>query len=89
MDRTTLRETRVIERRPAVTNSVQRSAAAHGRSPSRTVQQRLGNQATQALIARSIASRERERTAEGSAAVGVTTPPTVQLSRTTRLPAKV
>jgi hypothetical protein len=61
----------------------------NGRPPARTLQERLGNQATQALIARSIASREQERATDGPAAVSVTTPPSAQLSKATRLPAKV
>ena len=48
-----------IARRRAVAATVQRSAAAAAApSPARGLQQRLGNQATQALVARSVASRE-------------------------------
>lgn len=53
-DRTALRTAAVVERRPPVATTLHRSAAAT-QSPAQALQQRLGNQATQALIARSIA----------------------------------
>src|SRR5438309_2319918 len=62
LDRTTLRVAPKIERRPAVVKTVQRSASANAKSPGSTLQERLGNRATQLLISRSIAS------ANGSAA---------------------
>jgi hypothetical protein len=92
-DRTTLRATPAIQRRPAVSTRVQRSAAAESqRSPARALQERLGNRATQILISRSIASQTRE-TSEASAPVHVTAPPSIQCaeqsSKLARLPSKV
>lgn len=84
-----MRETRAIERRPAVQKGIQRSAAAGGRPPARALHDRLGNQATQALIARSIASREGEHAPGGPATVSFTASPSVQFSHAARLPAKV
>jgi hypothetical protein len=52
------------------------------------LQERLGNRASQILIARSIASPTKHTT-DGDARVSVSAPPSVQLSKTTRLPAKV
>ena len=72
------------ERRPAAAAAVHRPAAAP--APARSLQGRLGNHATQALVARSIAAPERE--APG-VPVGVTAPSAVQLSRAARLPLKV
>lgn len=54
-DRTTLRTSAVIERRPPVATTVQRSAAENAQSSGQTLQSRLGNRATQVLISRSIA----------------------------------
>jgi hypothetical protein len=51
------RITATVERRPAAAAQVQRSAAP-ARSPAQSIQQRLGHQATQALIARSAATPE-------------------------------
>jgi hypothetical protein len=55
-----------IERRRAVTPALQRSAAFDALSPGRALQQRLGNRATQSLIAR--APQLQRRTIDGSAA---------------------
>lgn len=52
LDRTTLRATAAIQRRPAVPTRAQRSAAENPRSPAQVLQQRLGNQGAQALVAR-------------------------------------
>src|SRR5712692_7972645 len=86
-DRTTLRATAAFERRPSVSSRVQRSTAEIQPSPARTLQQRIGNQATQILIARSIASQTRDT--ETPASVTVTAPTSVQYSKWTRLPLKV
>ena len=51
-DRTAQRATSTIERRPPATTAVQRGAPAVSSSPARTLQQRLGNQASQALVTR-------------------------------------
>jgi len=59
-DRTALRTPAAIERRPAVVATVQRKAAAPAPSPARALQERLGNQATQTLVARSIAAQAKE-----------------------------
>lgn len=56
-DRTTLRTTTAVERRPVVAATVQRKAAASPPSPARALQERLGNQATQALVARSLTAQ--------------------------------
>jgi hypothetical protein len=77
-DRTALRATAAAERRPSVATIIHRSAASPGTgSPAQALQHRLGNHATQLLIARSIAT------------VGQVVPPSVQLTKTTRLPANV
>jgi len=60
-DRSAVRTTAVVERRPAVVAPVQRSAVP-SRSPAQSIQQRLGHQATQALmIARSAAPEPSSR----------------------------
>src|SRR6266404_4121906 len=91
-DRTTLRATPTIQRRPAVSAIVQRSAAENLRSPGRTLQQRIGNRATQIFISRSIASHSGE-TSDRHAPVSITTAPSIQRSehssKWSRLPAKV
>ena len=83
---TTLHAKAASERRPAVATT-QRKAVAVALSPARALQQRLGNRATQDLIARSIASPAKERTTVAPV-VRSAIPPTIQLSSTT-LPAKV
>src|SRR6185295_6770885 len=60
LDRTALTATAAIKRRPAVTATVQRSAATTARPVARTLQERLGNHATQAFIARAIAAPAKE-----------------------------
>lgn len=75
MDRTAQRKP--IERRPAVANTLQRSAAAPARPAALGLQERIGNRATQALVARSIAIREN------------TPPREAQLSSAKRLPSKI
>lgn len=52
LDRSALRATSAIERRPPLPTTVQRSTAATAQSPARALQQRLGNQGAQALVAR-------------------------------------
>lgn len=56
--------TAAIKRRPAVSTTVQRSAAATARLPARTLQERLGNHAAQAFIARAIAAPAKEGTSQ-------------------------
>ncbi|HSK62510.1 MAG TPA: DUF4157 domain-containing protein, partial [Pyrinomonadaceae bacterium] len=85
-DRTTLRTPAAAERRPPVATRVQRSAAETPRSPAQTLQSRLGNRATQLLISRSIAQGKES---SAPAQVNITTAPSVQFSKHTRLPAKV
>jgi len=63
LDRTALTATAAIKRRPAVPAAVQRSAAA-ARPPARKLQERLGNHATQTLIARAIAAPAKEGTSQ-------------------------
>ena len=87
LERTSLRPKAAVERRPAASTKVQRSAA-QPRSAVRTLQDRLGNRASQILIARSIASPARD-TVNTPSSVTIATPPSIQLSKTTRLPAKV
>jgi hypothetical protein len=54
-DRRVQHTSTMVERRPPVANTIQRSAAPATLSAARTLQARLGNHATQALVARSIA----------------------------------
>lgn len=84
LDRPTLRAAPKIERRPAISKTVHRSAVANPKSAVNTLQERLGNRATQILISRSLASIK-----EGAAThplVSTAQHPSVQLARTTRLP---
>ena len=67
LDRTTLSTTAAFQRRPPVLNTVMRSAANNSRSPARALQERLGNRATQLLVAGSI-GRHAGHAAVGSAA---------------------
>jgi hypothetical protein len=87
-DRTPLRATAAIQRRPAVSTRVQRSAVEKVRSPAQTLQQRIGNRATQVFIARSAATQSQTQ-----AAVHVAAPPSIQRlehsTKRSRLPAKV
>jgi len=52
VDRMHMHATAAMQRRPAVSPRVQRSAAETPRSPARALQERVGNRATQVLIAR-------------------------------------
>lgn len=73
-DRTTLRATAAVERRPRVAATVHRSAVPAGtQSPARALRQRLGNQATQALVARSIAAPAKGGTTHAPAPVSTST----------------
>ena len=54
-DRTTLRTSAAVERRPPAASRVQRSSAEIQQSPAQTLQSRLGNRATQVLISRAVA----------------------------------
>src|SRR5689334_15541094 len=56
-ERTALHKTAGSQRRPAASTSTQRRAAEIQRSPAQALQQRIGNQASQILIARSRASQ--------------------------------
>ena len=56
-ERTALHKTAGPQRRPAASTSTQRRAGEIQRSPAQTLQQRVGNQASQILIARSRASQ--------------------------------
>src|SRR5262245_58393207 len=53
-DRSLQRTAEIVKRRPAVAGTIQRSAAPAPPSPARRLQDRLGNRATQALIAQSL-----------------------------------
>ena len=88
-DRSTLPAKAATPRRLPAADRISRGPVAVAPSRAQVLQQRLGNQATQAFIARSVATRERERTIESPAAVSVTTPPSVHLARGRQLPDKV
>lgn len=60
LDRTTLSTTPSFQRRPVVFNNVQRAATDSSRSPARALQERLGNRATQMLVARSLGRSARD-----------------------------
>src|SRR6202008_3956241 len=79
----------VAERRHPASATIHRSVAALPRSPARVLQARLGNQGTQAFIARSIARSAAERATTPSIVLAPSQPVSVQLSKATRLPAKV
>src|SRR5947207_6425848 len=91
IDRTGLRATAALERRPSVSSKVQRRASEIQRSPALTLQQRIGNHATQILIARSIASQSKETEGKKKQqdTVNVASPTSVQHSKWIRLPGKV
>src|SRR5262245_39542359 len=55
-ERTPQRATAAIDRRRPAPATIQRSTAPAERSPSRQLQERLGNHATQALISRAVAA---------------------------------
>src|SRR3954463_10878927 len=86
-ERTGQRATAAIERRPPPA-MVQRSAAPATPSAARALHERLGNRATQALIARSVATPAKE-TAESLLPVHVPPPQAIQLAQARRLPTKV
>jgi hypothetical protein len=86
-ERTAQRATAAIERRPAPATA-QRSASPAPQSAARTLHERLGSRATQALIARSVATPAREST-ETLLPVHVPSPHAVQLAQARRLPHKV
>lgn len=88
LDRTPLRATPAVQRRPAVSNGVQRSAAESPRSPARALQERFGNRVSQILVSRSIASQTRE-TSEGHDTVLRSIQRAEQSPKSVRLPAKV
>src|SRR6185437_2261990 len=83
LESTISRTTPRVERRPATTKTVQRSAVANAKTPASTLQERLGNRATQVLISRSVASGKESA---AHPAIAATLLPSTQLSRTTRLP---
>lgn len=74
-DRSALRTEAAVERRPAA-SVVQRSPSAPAQSPARGLQQRLGNQAMQALVARSAAAPSSQVPAP--VAVSVSSAPGIQ-----------
>jgi hypothetical protein len=83
LDRTASRAVPKIERRPAVAKTVQRSVAARPKPSS--LQEQIGNRATQMLIARSLANAGKE--APGARLpINTAQSPSIQFSRTTRLP---
>lgn len=69
-DRTTLRTTAAIPRRPPTATTIQRSAVAVASSPAQVLQQRLGNQGTQALLARAALVTESSRAKSSRASSG-------------------
>lgn len=77
-----------IERRPAPAVTTQRSAAVPAQSPMRALQQRLGNSATQDLIARSNAGSAPQRTAVAPVSESVASA-TTQSSSSATVSAKV
>src|SRR5258708_1276493 len=83
LDRTSSRVAPKIERRPAISKTVQRSVAARPKSPS--LQEQLGNRATQILVARSVANSAKEG-AGTRLPISPAPYPSIQFSRTTRLP---
>ncbi len=88
-DRTAQRAAAAAERRPAVSPPARQPNATTGESAARALQRRFGNHGTQSIVARSIANAAREAPAEGASPVSASVPNSIQLSRTTRLPAKV
>jgi len=97
-DRTSLRATAAFERRPSVSSRVQRSAVVQRSPAPLTLQQRIGNRATQATIARAIASQskdtEEKKKKQQSPAVSVASPTSIQTaaeptSKWLRLPGQI
>lgn len=90
IDRTSLRATAAFDRRSSVANRVQRRAAEIQRSTALTLQQRIGNRATQNLVARSIASQSKETEEKKKITnIDVSSPTSVQRSKWIRLPGNV
>jgi hypothetical protein len=87
-DRRLQRTSTAVERRPVVAGTVQRSAAPAPPSSARTLQSRLGNAGTQALLARSIAPLN-VVASDGAAVVGIASQLSIQRSPARRLPEKV
>lgn len=87
-DRIAQRTAPTIERRSSVAATVQRRAATTAPSAARALQERLGNHAAQAFIARSRALSTKGTT-DSPASVSTSVPQSIQLSKHTRLPAKV
>ena len=83
VDRTASRAVPKIERRPAIAKTVQRSVIAARAKPT-SLQEQIGNRATQMLIARSVANAAKE--GQARLPISPTQSPFIQLSRTTRLP---
>src|SRR5690349_18014439 len=92
-DRTSLRATAAFERRPSVSSRVQRSAVVQRSPAPLTLQQRIGNRATQTMIARSVATQskdtEEQKKKKQPTAVNVASPTSVQHSKWLRLPGQV
>lgn len=84
-ERTNLRVTAPIERRPHISPVVHRKVAENSRSP---VQTRVVNRSAQAVISRSMASRARPDLSDKIAPVNAAATQ-IQFSKWTRLPAKV
>ncbi|HKY44269.1 MAG TPA: DUF4157 domain-containing protein [Pyrinomonadaceae bacterium] len=88
-DRTGVHATAAFERRPSISSRVQRPAIQRSPAPL-TLQQRVGNRASQAMIARAMASQSKETEEKKKhPAVNVASPKTVQTSKWLRLPGKV
>ncbi|HEV2835408.1 MAG TPA: DUF4157 domain-containing protein, partial [Pyrinomonadaceae bacterium] len=94
-DRTSLRATAAFERRPSVSTRVQRSTVVQRSPAPLTLQQRIGNRATQTMIARTMASQSKDteekkkKQQPAAATVNVASPKSVQTSKWLRLPGKV
>lgn len=87
-DRIAQRVTPTIERRSPVSSTVQRRAATTAPSAARALQERLGNHAAQTFIARSRAISAKGPT-DTPASVNAAVSPSIQCSKSTRLPTKV
>ncbi len=79
-ERAAQRAIAAIERRPAPATA-QRSAAPATQSAARALHQRLGNSATQALIARSIATPSKKAGTDSPLPDNNTAPQSVQLAQ--------
>src|SRR6185369_9232178 len=85
LDRTNLRAAPKIERRPAIAKTVQRSPVANSKSCASTLQERLGNHATQLLISRSVSSSAKGEQLSRPVVTAAQVP-FIQFSKTSRLP---